>query len=322
MVTQYFEDIYKIELPVPFPIKTINVYAITENPLTLIDTGLKTEDSLEILNRGLNEIGYSIESVKRVLITHGHIDHYGQAKKISTISGAKIYIHPKDYGRIRSFIHQFGFLKTILIRNGVPSDLAEGIINYFESGQKYCDPLDEAFFLNDNESITFNSMELRTIYCPGHSPGLICLYYHEKAVLFTSDHILKEITPNPTLNPVGIIPPFNYPSLKEYLTSLEKIDKLKISLSLPGHGTEIFQTKEVIKEISFHHKERMNSILASLSKGEMSCFEIVKDIFPDLSLFEVFLGVSEILGHLEILMEKGLVRVKEKDGKDYYSLER
>lgn len=322
MVTKYFEDIYKIELPVPFPIKTINVYVITENPLTLIDTGLKTEESFEALSRGLKEIGYSIESIKRILITHGHIDHYGQAKKISALSGADIYIHPKEYGRIRSFIHQFGFLKTILVRNGVPSDLAEGIINYFESGQKYCDSLDEAFFLNDDEPIAFNSKKLRTIYCPGHSPGLICFYYPGKAVLFTGDHLLKEITPNPTLNPVGISPPFNYPSLKEYLKSLERIDKLEISLALPGHGAEISKTKELINEIFHHHKERMKPILASLSKGEMNSFEIAKDIFPDLSLFDVFLAVSEILGHLEILREKGLVGVKEKDGKDYYSLEK
>lgn len=322
MITKYFENIYKIEVPVPFPIKTINVYLISKNPTTLIDTGLKTEESFEVLSRGLKELGSSIESINRILITHGHIDHYGLAKKISTLSGAQIYIHPKEYGRIRSFIHQFGYLKTILIRNGVPTNLAEGIIKYFESGQKYCDSIEDAFFLNDGDPIPFNSMEIRTIHCPGHSPGLICLYYPDKGLLFTSDHLLKEITPNPTLNPVGTTPPFNYPSLKEYLVSLEKIDKLKISLALPGHGAEIVQPKELIKQIFSHHKERMNSILHLLSKREMSPFEIAKDIFPDLSLFEVFLGVSEILGHLYILLEKGLVRVKEKYGKDYYSFER
>jgi len=322
MTIRYFEKIYKIELPVPFPIKTTNVYIIAENPVTMIDSGIKTEESFETLIKGLKEIGLSIESIKRILITHGHIDHFGQAKRISVISSASIYIHPKEYGRIRSFIHQFGFLKTILIRNGIPIDLAESIIHYFESAQKWCDSLEDAFFLNDGDYIYFPSMSLKTIYCPGHSPGLICFYNHEKKVLFTGDHLLKEITPNPTLNPEGKIPPFHYLSLKQYLTSLEKIEKLDINIALPGHGEEIIQSKELIKEIFSHHKERMANVLSCLEKKEMTPFEIAIDLFPNLSLFEVFLGVSEILGHLEILIEKGLVRVSEKDGKDYYSIER
>jgi DNA-binding transcriptional ArsR family regulator len=45
------------------------------------------------------------------------------------------------------------------------------------------------------------------------------------------------------------------------------------------------------------------------------------DLFPGVSPFEVFLGISEAVGHLEILREKGKVRVREKGEKDYYSLE-
>jgi hypothetical protein len=45
------------------------------------------------------------------------------------------------------------------------------------------------------------------------------------------------------------------------------------------------------------------------------------DLFPGVPPFEVFLGISEAVGHLEILREKGIVKVKEKEGKDYCSLE-
>jgi DNA-binding transcriptional ArsR family regulator len=45
------------------------------------------------------------------------------------------------------------------------------------------------------------------------------------------------------------------------------------------------------------------------------------DLFPGVSPFEIFLGISEAVGHLEILKEKGIIRLKEKEGKDYYSLE-
>lgn len=298
----------------------MNVYFIDDSPRTLVDAGIKTEASFEILKKGLETIGYNLKAIERILITHGHIDHYGQAKRLSSFSGAPIYIHSKEYGRIRSFIHSFGFIKSILLRNGAPETLVHEAIRYMESAQIMGDSLDEAFSLDEGDSILFKSMTWKTIHCPGHSPGLICFHWPEKKILFTGDHLLKEITPNPILNVNESKPPFRYPSLKDYLTSLEKIEKLDISLLLPAHGEEIQDVKGLIKKIFAHHKDRMDRVLLSLSKDEKTPFEIAMDLFPGLSPFDVFLGISEAVGHLEILKEKGIVKFEEKEDKDYYSL--
>ncbi len=321
MIYQVLDKIYKIELPIPFPLKSMNVYFIDDSPRTLVDAGIKTEVSFETLKKGLETIGVGLNSIERILITHGHIDHYGQAKRLSSLSGAPIYIHSKEYGRIRSFIHSLGFIKSILLRNGAPETLVNEAIHYMESAQIMADSLDEAFFLDDGDSILFKSMSWKTIHCPGHSPGLICFHWPEKKILFTGDHLLKEITPNPILNVPEYRPPFRYPSLKDYLNSLEKIERLDLSLLLPAHGEEIHDVKALIQKIFTHHKERMDRILFSLSKKEKTPFQIAMDLFPGVPPFEVFLGISEAVGHLEILKEKGIVKVNEKEGKDYYSLE-
>jgi len=321
MTTRVFNKIYKIELPIPFPIKTTNVFFVDEPPRTLVDTGIKTEASFEALKKGMKNIGFSLQSIERVLITHGHIDHYGQAKTLSSLSGAPIYIHSKEYGRIRSIIHSLGFLKSILLINGVPEALVNEALCYIESTQKMADPLEEAYFLNDGDAVLFESMAWKTIHCPGHSPGLICFYWPEKKILFSGDHLLGEITPNPILTVSEYGPPFQYPSLKQYLASLEKIERLEISLLLSGHGEEINDAKGLIRKIFAHHQERIEHILTFLSRGEKTPFEIAMDLFPGAPSFEVFLGISEAVGHLEILREKGMVKVKERNGKDYYSLE-
>jgi len=320
MIQTFFDKIYKIELPIPFPMKTTNVYWIDEPPRTLVDTGLKTDASFEMLSAGLKSLNFSISSIERILITHGHIDHYGQAQKLSSLSGAPIYIHPKEYGKIRSIIHSFGTLRSILLRNGVPDDLVHQAIRFIESAQKMADSLSEAFFLEDGDSISFASMTWKTILCPGHSSGLVCFYWPEKKTLFTGDHLLKEITPNPVLNVPNHKPPLHYPSLKEYLSSLQKIESLDIDLILPGHGEEIYDSKGLIQKITHHHQERMAHVLSILSQGEKTPYEIGMDLFPGVPPFEVFLGISEAVGHLEILREEEKVRVKEKDGKDYYLL--
>lgn len=321
MTTQVSDKIYKIELPIPFPLQTTNVFFIDETPRTLVDAGIKTEASFEGLKKGLETIGFSFNSIERILITHGHIDHCGQAKRLSSLSGAPIYIHPMEYGRIRSIIHSLGPLKTILLRNGIPEVLVNEAIRYIESAQRMGDSLDEAFFLDDGDPIPFQLMTWRTIHCPGHSPGLICFYWPEKKILFAGDHLLKEITPNPLLSVSNNKFPFHYPSLKEYLASLEKVEGLDISLLLPGHGEEISDAKGLIQKIFTHHRERTDRVLAILSNGEKTPYEIAMDLFPGVPPFEVFLGISEAVGHLEILREKGLVTVNEKEGEDYYSLE-
>jgi glyoxylase-like metal-dependent hydrolase (beta-lactamase superfamily II) len=321
MATRVSDKIYKIEVPIPFPIKTTNVFFVDEPPRTLVDAGIKTEASFEALKKGLEEIGFGLNAIERILITHGHIDHYGQAKRLSSLSGAPIYIHSKEYGRTRSILHSLGFLKSVLLRNGAPKALVDEAIHFIESAQNLADPLEEAIFLNDGDSISFRSMTWRTLHCPGHSPGLICFYWPEKKILFTGDHLLKEITPNPILNVSENIFPLRYPSLREYLTSLENIERMALSLLLPGHGEEIHDARGLIQKVFSHHKERMNLVVAFLSKGERTPFEIAMDLFPGVPPFEVFLGISEAVGHLEILREKGMVGVKEKEGKDYYSLE-
>jgi glyoxylase-like metal-dependent hydrolase (beta-lactamase superfamily II) len=212
-------------------------------------------------------------------------------------------------------------MKSILLRNGAPETLVNEMINYIESAQIMADSLDEAFFLDDGDSVLFKSMSWKTIHCPGHAPGMICFYWPEKKILFTGDHLLKEITPNPVLYVNESKPPFRYPSLKDYLTSLKKIEKLDISFLLPAHGKEIHDVKGLIQKIFAHHEKRMDRVLFSLSKGEKTPFEIAMDLFPGIPPFEVFLGISEAVGHLEILKDKGMIKIAEKGGKDYYSLE-
>jgi len=321
MITQVFDRITLFQLPIPFPLKTTNVYFVDDSPRTLIDTGIKTEASFEALRKGMEALRLPLQHIERILITHGHIDHYGQAKKLSFLSGAPIYIHAKEYGKIRSMLHSLGFLKSILLRNGVPKGLGEEAIRYIESAQTLADPLDEAFFLTDGDAIPFQSMTWTALLCPGHSPGLLCFHWPEKKILLTGDHLLKKVTPNPILNVSENVLPFRYPSLREYLTSLEKIERMDLSLLLPGHGEMIDDPQGLIQKIFAHHRERMSIIVASLSRGEKTPFEIAMDLFPGVPPFEVFLGISEAVGHLEILREEGRVRVTEREGIDFYSLQ-
>jgi glyoxylase-like metal-dependent hydrolase (beta-lactamase superfamily II) len=298
----------------------MNVYFINESPRTLIDAGIKTGASFEALKQGMEVLGFRLNSIERILITHGHIDHYGQAQKISALSGAQIFIHPLEYDRTRLSFYPLDVLKIILLRNGASEALVSEVVRCIESWQDFADPLEEAFFLEEGSIIPFESMSLEAIHCPGHSPGLLSFYCKERKILFTGDHLLKEITPNPILDISTQSPPFQYTSLKRYISSLKRIIQMDITLSLPGHGEVIDDLKSLIQKVFKHHEERMNCVLSILSTGEKSPYDISMELFPGVQSFDVFLGISEALGHLEILKEQNKVKVIERKGRDYYML--
>ena len=64
----------------------------------------------------------------------------------------------------------------------------------------------------------------------------------------------------------------------------------------------------------------MGLILSVLSRGRTTPYEMAMELFPGVPPFEVFLGISEVLGHIEILKDEGKVSLYEEGGKDYYAI--
>ena len=317
---QIYDKIHRIELPVPFPLKTTNVYLVDEEPITLIDTGVKTDTSFQVLTDSLRRLGYGIEDIKRILITHGHLDHYGQAKRISALSGAEVYIHAEAHQRIQSMARFTRHVASVLLQNGAPKDSVEETLGYMEWAQQWGEPLDDVHFMNEGDEIRFHNMVLRPIHCPGHSPGLICFYLEARGILITGDHLLKEISPNPIINPLPNGAGPRYTSLKKYMDSIRKIADLEVSLVLPGHGEPIRDFNAALQKILNHHDQRLALVLSILSRAEMTAYDVSRALFPDSKSFEVFLGVSEALGHLSILLEEGKISFRLRNGIDYYSI--
>src|SRR5215211_748076 len=82
--------IHRIAVPTPFAVGRVNVYLIEDEPLTLVDTGPNSGSSLDVLERGLRALGHSIADLRRIVVTHQHIDHIGLVKIIAGRSPAEV----------------------------------------------------------------------------------------------------------------------------------------------------------------------------------------------------------------------------------------
>lgn len=69
-------------------------YVLAEDELTLIDTG--ASPSVPYIKEGLHELGYTLEQVKYIIVTHVHLDHAGGAGLLlQECPNAKVVVHPK-----------------------------------------------------------------------------------------------------------------------------------------------------------------------------------------------------------------------------------
>ena len=82
--------IYRITLPLPGKKPgPINTYLFTGDPVTIMDTG--TVMTVSLLRSEINRLGLDFSDIRNIVLTHGHIDHFGAAIIIKNESGAKVF---------------------------------------------------------------------------------------------------------------------------------------------------------------------------------------------------------------------------------------
>src|SRR5436190_19917914 len=85
----------------PFELRHVNVYLLRDgDAYTLIDTGLQTEESRQVLNQQLDGLKVPVKRINRILITRIHPDHFGRAGELRERSGAELIIHPLEFALI------------------------------------------------------------------------------------------------------------------------------------------------------------------------------------------------------------------------------
>ena len=89
--------VVRIPTPTGLGVGDVHCYLILPeeggHDLALIDTGVHSEEAWAHLERGFASVGRSIEELTLVLITHAHPDHFGQAARISSVSGCPVWGH-------------------------------------------------------------------------------------------------------------------------------------------------------------------------------------------------------------------------------------
>ena len=311
------EGVLHAALPTPFPVGPVNCWVFAERPVTVVDPGMLIPESMRMVEDLLASAGLRPADVDQVVVTHGHPDHFGAAAWLADLAAAPILCGHAERSKL---VHLYGShdrsqLRSLLHDFGIPEEIREAIPAMLESVgaivQKPSD--DQVVGVDDGETLDVGGFEASAVITPGHAAGHLSLWMPQSGVLVSGDHLLPRITPNPLIEPDPDDPLGRRRSLVEYLESLDRFIAFDPSAVLPGHGEAFTDVGALAASMRAHHATRAAEIGAVVGElGRPTAYDLTRTIFPHLEGFAVMLGISEVVGHLDLLLADG--RVREVDG--------
>lgn len=127
--------------------------------------------------------------------------------------------------------------------------------------------------IGDGAIIDGTEWGLEAIHTPGHAPNHLCFFLEEERVLFSGDHILNGTT--------TVVSPQRGGDMIDYMKSLERLRKLRLTRICPGHGDVIDEPRAKIDEYLAHRKMRERQILKELKSGPSRISGIVARLYTD-----------------------------------------
>ena len=275
--------------------------------LTLVDTGSGMGRSNDDLLAGFGAIRdnfnetFGFQDIKRVIITHGHIDHFGGLAFVKEHTNARVGIHELDRRVLTNYEERVVVatkdLGIYFQRAGIKASLQETLFLMYGFAKKHVKSVNVDFSIEDEQII--DGMEF--FHMPGHCPGQVCIRIGD--VLLSADHVLSRTTPHQA--PESIT---HYMGLGHYADSLRKLKHVEgIRLALGGHEDPIHDLYARIDEIRASHNRKLDRIrdIMRANGDPMTISDISKAMYPDVKDYDILLAIEEAGAHVEYLYQHG-----------------
>jgi glyoxylase-like metal-dependent hydrolase (beta-lactamase superfamily II) len=310
--------IHTLPIPTPFMVGRVNVYLIEDEPLTLVDTGPNSGKALDELEQALAGHGHRVEDLELIVITHQHIDHQGLAQILARRSGAEV----AALDRLVPLLERFAeaneaddeFAEALMLRHGLSPDIAVALRSVSRAFRAWGGSVEVTRPLHDGGVLELRDHTYQVLHRPGHSPTDTVFWDEHRRELIAADHLIKHISSNPLITrPLdgGTERP---QALVTYLDSLRKTREMPVERVLPGHGDEFGDHAALIDERFRLHERRAEKIRGLIEEEPRTAHDIAQALWGNIAVTQAFLTLSEVLGHVDLLLNAGQVREVDRDG--------
>ncbi len=301
--------LWRLRLPLPWPgIPHCNAWAIAAGDgIVLVDCGMHQRGSLAQLELALAQAGLALEQVRRLVITHAHVDHWGQAASVVDRAGCELLMHPNHEHAVAGVADPEAELARQLEvgrHGGVPEralrayaehprELSAGIARVIRPDRE----------LVDGVVVETDLGEWRAYETPGHAPSHVCLFQPERRLLISGDHVLGRIS---LFFEYGFSPD----PIAEFMRSLELVDALDARLCLSGHGRTFTDVRAHVEAERALVNERLSATLEGVVEDPRSAVELAPAVFGEPLEPAAPWRLLELLCYLRHLESAGRVAVE------------
>jgi glyoxylase-like metal-dependent hydrolase (beta-lactamase superfamily II) len=313
--------VHALPIPTPFAVGRVNCYLVDDDPLTLVDTGPNSGTSLTALEAALGEHGRRVEDLERIVITHQHMDHFGLLAILADRSGAEVCA----LDRLAPWLARFGdsteeedaFAEAIMLRHGIPDDMVMVLRALSRQYRAWGATATVTTLLADGGALPFAAREWRIHHRPGHSPSDTVFHDERSGELIAGDHLIKHISSNPLIaRPLdGSGPGTERPkALVAYIASMKATQAMEIDVVLPGHGEAFGEHRALIDERLRMHDRRARKLHGLVAERPRTAYELAQELWGNVAVTQAYLTLSEVLGHMDLLVDDGRAVEVEDDG--------
>lgn len=311
-----------LRMPLPFKLDHINLWLLEDGAgWTVVDTGIGLEDS-RALWREVIERGLEGRPVTRVIVTHFHPDHMGNAHWLTERFGTSLWCTQAEWMIAQLAVrggreaeHRVAFYR----RHGLSGETLEALRRRGDHYAEVVPSVTPDFHgLYDHDVLDIGGQAWQVLTVFGHSPEQAVLYARGLGVLVSGDQILPKITTNVS---VWSDQPRGNP-LRLYLDSLSRFDAMPPdTLVLPSHGLPFRGLPVRLERLRQHHDERLARTLDAVAKPRTAA-EVVPLLFERaLDMHQLGFAFGETLAHLHYLEWRRRV-VRLEDGAGVYRFKR
>jgi glyoxylase-like metal-dependent hydrolase (beta-lactamase superfamily II) len=166
--------------------------------------------------------------------------------------------------------------------------------------------------IGEGDAIEGTEFRLEALHTPGHAPNHLCFLLEEERVLFTGDTVLDGM--------FSVVSPNRGGDMAQYLTTLGRLEKLRVSRLAPGHGDVIEEPRRRVQEYVAHRRDRERQVLKLLEAGPARIPEMVVTLYADRELHPKLVEAARWQLHAHLLKLKAEGKVTGTSVKSAWKL--
>ena len=302
-----------LSMPLPFQLDHINLWLLDDSQggdegTTIVDTGIANAQTRELWEK----IFASLGKVKRVILTHYHPDHAGNAAWICKRFGVELWTTQGEYLTAHAVrASQAGYTGEAVLevfrRNGLDPGHHRAMSGRNNRYAELVPDFPHSYRrIIEGDLVKIGRNPWRAIVGHGHAPEHLSLYCEALNTVIAGDMLLSTISTNVS---VWSIDPEGDP-LRLFLDSIARYRQLPADvLVLPSHGKPFRGAHERVAQLEAHHQERFSVLKEVLGKGEKSAGELLSVLFRrKLDAHQTFFAMGEAIAHLHYLYYAGAAK--------------